>query len=271
MRRLILHVGAPKCGSTFFQRVMLKNRGKLCDLGLNYPHLGLGHPGNGEVIYEITEPWLTRQFERAPTLILSHELLFAQAARATRLRHLVERMEVQVDIVAFLRPFDEIVLGDYSQTLLQNLPAFIETGRAFHGRSFRQFAWARQKDIQPAAFLAAWQAALPSACLHLAQHRDIRATLNRLIPATSAMDWTLPAWRTNPSLSRIACEDAVAAALSPAGGSKASIAENALPFGDGRMRAWLRDIFDPQRYALIETFGFDVNDLSGNAEIAHAA
>ncbi|MEM1302344.1 MAG: hypothetical protein AAGH17_07165, partial [Pseudomonadota bacterium] len=231
--------------------------------GIAYPHTGAGHPGNGEVIYALTGPWLEQQFARAQTIILSHELLFAQAPRAQRLRTLADRLNIHVDIIAFLRPFDEVILGDYSQNLRQNLTGIQRSGRAFQGRSFRQFAWARQKDIQPAQFLSEWQAALPSAQLHLHHHTDIKPALIGLLPQMSQLDWHVPVWRSNPSLSRTACADLIQTTLSQrhenASIPRAGTASQTAPTDDQRMRAWLRAIFKPQRRALIDTFAFDVN------------
>ena len=49
-RRIILHFGAPKAGSTFLQRVLLQNTDRLAAAGVAYPHDGSGHPGNAEAI-----------------------------------------------------------------------------------------------------------------------------------------------------------------------------------------------------------------------------
>jgi len=270
MRRLILHIGAPKCGSTYLQRVLLKNQKRLLENDICYPHLGHGHPGNGEVIYDLTERWLNQQFERASTVILSHELLFASAARAGRPRTLADRLRFQIDIVAFLRPFDEIIMGDYSQNLRQNLPDYVQSGLAFHGRSFRQFAWARQKDIQPAGFLTAWAKVLPQAHFHVAQHRNIREVFQRLAPKTASMDWRVPHWRTNPSLSRTACSDIISAAMR--GNDTPGAATLPLtPATDARLRSWVRSIFEPQRAALLRHFNFDINAIADGQPLSHVA
>ena len=45
-KKVILHIGAPKCGSTYLQKVMLKNQENLISKGFYYPTPPGEHPGN---------------------------------------------------------------------------------------------------------------------------------------------------------------------------------------------------------------------------------
>ncbi|MEL6608097.1 MAG: hypothetical protein AAFO93_04210 [Pseudomonadota bacterium] len=252
MRRIILHIGSPKCGSTYLQRVLERARRGLPDLGLHYPRHGTGtHPGNGMVVPVITRPWLTSAFQTAPTLILSHEDLFARARDGRRLATLAADMDAEVQIVTILRPFDEMLLGDVSQNIKQAQSTGMADAPILGGRDLRQFVWARHKDIQPAHFIAEWHKAVPGPRPRVATLYKLKRTFVDLAPELREIDWTLPQWRSNPSLPPAACAARIAAGR----------ATSPVPDGQptARQRAWIRSVFAGQAAALEQQFGISLH------------
>ncbi|MEM6896580.1 MAG: hypothetical protein AAF576_04335 [Pseudomonadota bacterium] len=251
MTRIIVHIGAPKCGSTYLQRVLLRGRAALRDQGVDYPHGGQSHPGNGEMIYSLTRPWCTERFASAHTLLFSHELLFAMAGKARRLAAIAQCLQATVDLLCLLRPFDEQLFGDYSQNVKQALAE--GTTQDLSERSYRQFVWARQKQIRPAEFLDEWQAVLPMATIHAHHHSDLRRAVETLCPATRTLDWRVPAWRSNRSLPMEACENLLAGRA----GTTARAGKDA-----GRTdqrRAWTRAVFAHEAEALKMRYGLSLH------------
>ena len=55
-RRILLHIGSPKCGSTYLQRALLQNRDRLAAHGIRYPHDGGEHPGNAAQPFTMSTP-----------------------------------------------------------------------------------------------------------------------------------------------------------------------------------------------------------------------
>lgn len=253
MKQIIVHVGAPKCGSTYLQRVLLREQRTLRQHGLDYPHSGQGHPGNGLSIFELTEPWLAEKFERFQTVVFSHELLFARADDAAKLGTLCQKLNVQLCIVAFLRPFDDLIFGDFSQHIKQGLQASSKPSHALAGRSFRQFVWARHKDIQPAHFLDRWAAVTHESRMLVAAHTKIAETLALLNPAFAEINWHLPKWKANPSLETNMCE-AMLANGAPCPDMHAQFPD---PGRSQRRRQWINAVFAQQRRDLIDRFEFD--------------
>ncbi|MEJ1158759.1 hypothetical protein [Prosthecomicrobium sp. N25] len=130
MKRLILHIGSPKAGSTSLQRFLTANRPVLARIGVDYPDL----PGD-----ESPPHWLRQAFEadeadaraaldalgaairgaRGDVVVLSSEGLsgIAEAhAPAERIRRLAEsEWKVAVDVVAFVRPQHLFLNSSYAQ------------------------------------------------------------------------------------------------------------------------------------------------------------
>lgn len=261
MPRLILHVGAPKCGSTYLQRVLLREKSTLSTHGIGYPHKGQGHPGNGLMIYDVTRPWLAKMFEKTDTLILSHEALFSEVKRAKRLRHVTEALDVDVQLVAFLRPFSEIVFGDISQALKQRFDTYAETRKPLGGRGFRQFVWARHKDFAADTYLRKWAELFPQNPIHVGSSQDIPATMRMLLPELPKIAWDLPLWRRNPSLPAHRCEEALAhLAAGRSDIASRHLAQRA-PSVDWAKTPeridWIEDVFAERNASLLKHFGYD--------------
>lgn len=267
-RRIILHVGSPKCGSTYLQQALLQSRRALRAAGIHYPHDGTGHPGNAADLMEIDRPRLEAMFpEGVHTVVLSHEDLFAGAnKRGAALAALVEEDGTEVELVAFLRPFSEFIFGDYSQFMKQHFERFLESRQPYDGRSLAEFAERRVKTLNPAAFLANWQKRLGGAPLTLGGHREIPGAMIRLLGPEAPVNWKVDAMLTNPSLRMCDC-DRIAAAMRdpdvPEKKIRAMLQEAFRQIGtpdpgkSPERIAWLEKVFAPKNAALLERFGFD--------------
>jgi len=264
-RKVILHIGAPKCGSTYLQRVLLNNRVQLARSGYSYPHSGQGHPGNAADIAEMTGEKFDALMGSAHTLILSHEDLFATAARARPLARIAENRGVLVQLVAFLRPFSGFIFGDYSQFMKQYFSRFLALREPYGGRNFEAFAADRSQMIDAAAHFRRWQNLFPQAPLVLAKHSEIQTVFGGLI-GQEGLHWDVPKDQTNPSLRMQDCSEIAQAMRDPgiAEGDirklfrAAFLAVDQPDSGKSPDRiAWVEDLFESQNQALLEHFGFD--------------
>lgn len=262
-RKLYLHIGSPKCGSTYLQRVMLANRSMLGQNGIVYPKPSGRHPGNGTLVSDLDAEGLADLFGNAGTVFLSHEDLFAMGGRLSRLGALCEDQDIELRILVFLRPFSEFIYGDYSQYLKQNIDTYIAEGAAYGGLSFEEFAVGRRSQITPVGWLKAWQR--NTKCpLHIAHHRQIRAVLEDLL-GPLPFTWDIEKSASNPSLRVADCED-IANAI--AGGvsspkildmyklaySKVSLSDH----GKTPDRTkWVEALFKSQNDRILDEFSFD--------------
>ncbi len=268
-RHIILHIGSPKCGSTFLQNALLQSRALLERAGINYPHNGDDHPGNGAEIVNADKAMLKGwYYNGAHTAILSHEDLYSIALRSDTLAALVKEYDISVQLVAFMRPFSEFVYGDYSQFMKQFFPKFLAERDPYGGRDFYQFAQRRVDTMKPAAYLAQWQRRFPKLPLILAHHHEIIPTISGLLPPEVAadMDWTVPPGRINRSLRTEDC-DAIAAAIKDPAMSERKIKQlyrdafqkSALPDAGrtAERTAWVEKRFAERNARLLEVFSFD--------------
>lgn len=272
--RILLHIGSPKCGSTYLQQVMLQNAGQLAAHGVRYPHDGTSHPGNAADLASITPQTLEHYFrDRAHTVVLSHEDLYSMAGRGKPLAQLMREHNIRVQVFAFLRPFSEFVYGDYSQFMKQYFHVFLANRTPYDGRDFKAFAERRIRTLKPADFLRRWQLFFPDRPLILANHRQIRPVMHRLLGARlcDTLDWTVEQTRTNRSLRMEDCDRIAAAMRNPrmSNGAirgmlhKAFQAVDAPDAGRSPDRtAWLEQKFAPQNHRLMTDFLFD-NRLHG--------
>ncbi|WP_172330601.1 hypothetical protein [Mangrovicoccus sp. HB161399] len=262
-RQLILHVGSPKCGSTYLQRVMIANRAALCAEGIVYPDPDTRHPGNGLRVLGMSPEAMDRMFGNAHTVILSHEDLISMGPRMAHLPEACAAANAALKVVIFLRPFSEFIYGDYSQFMKQNFDGWLETGQAYDGQSFEEFAVARRSQITPLGWLKAWQRTTDRP-LAIAHHRQIRATLEGLI-GSFPMRWEIERASANPSLRVSDCEDIAQAIASgvPRGKIrdmfKLAYATTGLPDHGrtGERTKWLEALFKTQNDNIREEFSFD--------------
>lgn len=212
-RRIVLHIGSPKCGSTYLQRVMLQNQKHLLKHGIRYPHSGGEHPGNAAGIAGITDKQLSNWYkDDCHTVVLSHEDLLSLPPRGAVLSDLTAQQGVDVELVCFLRPFNEFIYGDYSQFMKQNFPARLQDRLPYGGQTFEEFTVSRVRNMHTAGGLKSWQKVIPHASLRLESHRNIRPTLQDMLDLPANLDWTVPPDQINRSL-RVADCEALAAAI----------------------------------------------------------
>ncbi|MGV6839760.1 MAG: hypothetical protein ACWA40_06165 [Planktomarina sp.] len=193
-KSLFLHIGAPKCGSTYIQRTALKNQKTLRENGINYPHNGLGHPGNAAQIDQMTTRWVEQNLQNFDALLLSHEDLFADAGKANKLRNVSEKLNINIHIICVIRPLSTWLSSDFSQSVRQS-----KWSEGNNLRSFIRFAVQRENSLKPAEFIQDWQMTFPRAEMHLVPLTKISERFSKLHPGFARMDWDLPKWRRNIS------------------------------------------------------------------------
>lgn len=275
-RRILLHVGSPKCGSTFLQQTLLRNAERLLAQGVRYPHDGDSHPGNAAGIDSLDRVAYDAMFAQdVHTVVLSHEDLYSMARRGGPLAQMAREDGAQVHLLAFLRPFSEFVFGDYSQFMKQFFETFLANRRPYDGQTFDQFALRRVEKLQPATFLTNWQNRFDGAPITVAGHRRIKPVLNdflgELMGADPHLDWEVPPYQTNPSLRMADCDRIAQAMRDPKVSDEAIRAlfqeafhMTAAP-DPGRSETRIRLIetaFVLQNRALHTAFGYD-NTLPG--------
>jgi len=263
MTKVLLHIGAPKCGSTYLQRVLLQNQAKLRDAGFHYPHQGVGHPGNGRAVISFDDQWLRAATKNADWLLLSHEDLFAQPAVARRFRAETRARGMEVQIVVFLRPFSEILFGDLSQQLKQYPFDSKAPPTPLGGRDFRQYVWARHKDFAADLYLDAWADLFDERPLKVASHREITSCLTELLPGLPSLDLAVEPGSANPSFPPQRCEEAIALIED---GEVPETVRRHLSQGHsghldrartGRRVDWIEQVFATRNARLLQQFGYD--------------
>lgn len=263
-RRLILHIGAPKCGSTFLQRAMLQNRTALADHDIAYPAPPDHHPGNG--LTALSGGGMRRMLDEHPqsTVILSHEDLFAQAGRAVDLVQMQMSRQIAVEVVVFLRPFSDFIFGDYSQFIKQNYRSYCAAQTAFDGRSFAQVAVDRSRAMPVAGFLRAWQKSFGEQAVQVASFRQIQTVIENTL-GHPGLNWSVPTQASNPSLRMVDCDRIVAAINGGATEDQVQAMINAGLRNAGQddpgrtptRREWIEALFDHQNTLLKQEFGYD--------------
>ena len=137
-KRLIVHVGPPKTGSTSIQRALFTCRDKLRADGIHVSRAGLRQhfsrrhqDHSGLTCQHQEESNWTKLAEKiastdAETFVVSAEHLTApdrRVANAERLEKLVARTSVEVDVVGFVRPQWQLLESMYSQNVFSGRTA----------------------------------------------------------------------------------------------------------------------------------------------------
>lgn len=265
LKSVLLHIGSPKCGSTYLQNVFLQNRDRLMAAGIAYPHEGGAHPGNAAGLRNITEKTLKKTTRGAHTLVLSHEDLFSGPAVGEELAGLARSRGLEVNILVFLRPFSGFVFGDYSQFMKQHFESYARTRRPYDGRSFEEFAVYRSRVLAVAGWLKGWSARFPGGTITLSSPQSIRQVTEPLLAGVE-LDWEVPRQKSNPSLRMEDCDRLAAALRDPAipydtlkKMLQKALKRTGMP-DEGRTPervAWIEAIFGKQNDDLREAFGFD--------------
>ncbi len=277
-REILLHIGAPKAGSTYLQRVLAQNRSRLAASGIAYPGGKGDHPGNARNLRALDHARFEALFTDAPRVVLSHEDLFALDGEGRALAQLARDAGVPVRVLCFLRPWSDFCFADLSQHLKQHLERYILTRRPFDGLSLEEMAARRAQRLDPAGYLLRWVRLFPRVPLVLAAHGGIRATVERLL-GQPGLDWSVPRHLANPSLRVEDCE-AIAAMIRdghPAETIRDAMREalrcTDLPdAGRGPARAEaIEALFAEQNRALLDIWGFDNRLAAGHRRPAAAA
>lgn len=134
----VMHIGAPKCGSTYIQRVLKKNEDELLKRGWSAPFLGLKHPGTDLDFLQSTTEELEKIKQEVGSLVVSHERLFSPHPDVEGFLKRISKVFDKLTVICFVRPIEEIVYGDYSQRMKKNLEEFFET-RNPYGGTFEEY------------------------------------------------------------------------------------------------------------------------------------
>ncbi|SNR72257.1 hypothetical protein [Puniceibacterium sediminis] len=269
-RRILLHIGSPKCGSTYLQQVMLKNAKALALRGIRYPHdrpAAPDHPGNAADLDQIDRAGLDALFAGgAHTVVLSHEDLYSRAGLAKPLAALAREDGTTVQVLAFLRPFSEFLFGDYSQFMKQHFETFLAKRKPYGGMDFPAFVQRRVRTLKPSAFLTNWQKQFPDTAIRVSSHRAMRNVLEHELGAGAALDWEVPHHSTNPSLRMEDCDRITVAMHDPAVTDRAIRSMFRAAFRKTRAPdsgrtperiARIEGAFAAENTALLEKFGYD--------------
>ncbi|MDU8912160.1 hypothetical protein [Aestuariicoccus sp. MJ-SS9] len=265
-RHILLHVGSPKCGSTYLQRCLIQSADALREAGLHYPHDGKGHPGNAAALADLDAPALEALFPAdVHTTILSHEDLLFLPRRGAALARLAPEAGIAVCVLVFLRPFSEILYGSYSQHMKQHFERFLATRRAYDGQSFEDFCTARARQFAPLRGLRGWAETFGRDALTIAGHRDLRPVVEGLLPG-APIDWTLPHYLGNPSLRIADCAALARAIADPARDAddlrtefKAihHLTREPDPGRTPERTAWLESLMEEANAGILDAFGYD--------------
>ena len=211
----------------------------------------------------LTVEGLNDLFVECPTVVLSHEDLFAIGARQAEIGNFCRAEGVQMTVLVFLRPFSEFIYGDYSQYLKQNIEKYIANGAAYDGQSFEEFAVWRRSQITPSGWLKAWQRVTDQPLL-LSHHRQIKSTMQALL-GDPPLNWEIDKSASNPSLRVTDCED-IAEAISNGIPGQKIIDMYKLSYSKVSLRdagktvertKWLEALFKAQNEKILEDFNFD--------------
>lgn len=218
-KKIILHVGAPKCGSTFLQQVMLNNRELLLHAGIYYPHAddGRDHPGNADQLHrQFEEGVIAKHFDTGVnTVFLSHEDLFERPRWASALSEWIRKENIELSVIAFLRPYSEIIFGAYSQKMKENFQNFLQKRQAYDGKTLEQFGVQIFNNVNHALACRQWNDLCHPGSLHLHNYRHIKFVLESHIGIIPGMDWGIDKSLRNISLRVSDCDEIASAINDP--------------------------------------------------------
>jgi hypothetical protein len=182
MKRLVIHIGNPKAGSTSLQAWLARNRDRLADVGIDYPalrrrnddaaHRMLAHALDGTVQDEAAARQIglleTVLAETAhDTVVLSAEQLQAAAPRAgvpARLAEIAARHGFRPLAIVFLRPQASYLNSLYAHNVRRLftaarfdvwLPKAMTEDRYDYATWYRQWSERPDMDFKPVAFTGA--------------------------------------------------------------------------------------------------------------------
>jgi hypothetical protein len=125
MNKIILHVGAPKTGTSFIQSSLEKSSSNLAKLGIHYPtgkstlptsdaKIRSGNT-NRKNIFHLCEKFVNQVKAPQECLLLSHEMLFSMFANDEKYFRFFNNLDIQVIVVLMIRNPIELVASTYGQ------------------------------------------------------------------------------------------------------------------------------------------------------------
>lgn len=185
---------------------MLKNSTILLENGIYYPHKGCGHPGNAANLSIYDTAFMNRiSAGGVRILVLSHEDLLYNPKQADFLLETVTKLDISVQLVAFIRPFNEIIFGDFSQHMKQFFEDYLKDRNPYGGNDFESFARLRMEKLKACKNLSAWQKRFSGLPMIIDKHTNIRPVFVDLFEFE--LDWQLPLREVNRSLRIEDCEN----------------------------------------------------------------
>jgi hypothetical protein len=203
-RLLYIHMGAPKCGSTFLQRVLAKNGAVLAAKGVIYPASPDDHPGNGLHVLNSGRKRLEQLFEKGHIVIISHEDIFSNTHFAHTLRENVPE-DIEIHLSFFLKPINEIVFGMYSQYMKQFYYEYHKKGSSYDGRGFEEIAVDLCRGFRFVPRLHEWREAVQPEAFRVLPVKSMKAEIQRLVGEVE-LDWNIDSSLVNISLFTDDCE-----------------------------------------------------------------
>ncbi|MGZ4438069.1 MAG: DUF6752 domain-containing protein [Nocardioidaceae bacterium] len=223
--RVYVHVGAPKSGTTYLQRVLEQNRGPLAEAGVlvvGESHLDLVHAGMAvrqdprlaDLPPRAGKAWqrLVDQIRAwaGPTAILSYELLGGASAEQVR-RALADLDGLEVHVVVSARDFAKAVPSAWQEKLKFAFTTRLEDWRPRPEEDGPRAEWG-WRTMDPSGVAARWGAGLPPEHVHIVTVPSTgapRDELWRRFAAACSLD--VPGLRTdvpraNESMSVVAAE-----------------------------------------------------------------
>lgn len=123
-RKLYLHVGTQKTGSSFLQHMLRRNAATLYDVGVSYLQFeeDLVGSGNGKALIEASvsegvEPPFELYFGKHSVAIVSSELMYSAGFNWLKIFRAAKAENIKIVVVAFFRNPASYLLGSYSQSV----------------------------------------------------------------------------------------------------------------------------------------------------------
>lgn len=205
--KYVIHIGAPKCGSTYLQTLLRDNESLLAENDWVLPGLDQKHPGTSLGILESYKDVLNDAIVCNKSAVVSHEGLFGSALKAKAMLEYARSNFDEVVVIAFVRPIEDIVFSSYSQLLKTSYKEhWMQDGSSLTG--FDDFA--RQYKEKPGMDLALnrWSKLTDNINIQVHQHTTIRDVFKEILQLDLADRVKLS--KANKSFRVCDCEETVA-------------------------------------------------------------
>lgn len=170
--RIVLHIGAPKTGTTYLQAVLFQNKQRLEEHGVLVPGRGRGihgqaatgvRQGPGAQRYADWERLVTETQAWAGTAVISNEW-FAMASRRRAQAALTDLGDAEVHVVFTARDLVEQVPAAWQEMLKRGQSASLDDFVASLDARSGRWRWS---VLDPALALQRWGAGLPPERVHV--------------------------------------------------------------------------------------------------------